>query len=125
MSKTAVITGATSGIGAAYARRLAKDGHDLVITGRRKEIIQQLADELTKQYNVKIKVILADLSLDNDIQKVVEAIKSLENLDILINNAGYNDVPEFFDKTDLAVHEVMMKVLMTAPVRLTYAALPG
>ena len=87
MSKTAVITGATSGIGAAYARRLAKDGYDLVITGRRKEIIQKLADELTKQYSIKVEVIIAELSNDNDFQKLVDVVKTKEDIEILINNA--------------------------------------
>ena len=73
MSKTAVITGATSGIGEAYAKRLAADGYDLIITGRRKEIIDKVAEEITKEYNVEVKVIIAELSDDADIQKVAPA----------------------------------------------------
>ena len=125
MSKTAVITGATSGIGASYAKRLASQGYDLFLTGRRQEIIQKLADDLTKQFNIKANVILAELSDDNDIQRVVDAIKSVGNLEILVNNAGYLDSAAFFDEKDLAAHERMMKVFMTVPVRLIYAALPN
>ena len=90
MSRTAVITGATTGIGAAYARRLAVDGYDLIITGRRQDIIQKLAENLVNQHNVKVDVIIAELSDDNDVQKVIDAIKAAENIEILINNAGYS-----------------------------------
>ena len=68
MSKTALITGSTSGIGAAYAKKFASQGYDLIITGRRQEIIQKLADDLTKQFNIGVKVIIAELSDDSDIQ---------------------------------------------------------
>ncbi|MFZ2035994.1 MAG: SDR family NAD(P)-dependent oxidoreductase, partial [Dehalococcoidales bacterium] len=75
MGKTVLITGATSGIGAAYAKKFSSQGYDLILTGRRQAIIQKLADDLTKQYNIEVKVIIAELSDDSDIQKVVDAIK--------------------------------------------------
>jgi short-subunit dehydrogenase len=75
MSKTAPITGATSGIGAAYGKRLASEGYNLILTVRRPEIIQTLADDLTKQFNIRVEVIIAELTDDFDIQKVVNAIK--------------------------------------------------
>jgi short-subunit dehydrogenase len=59
MSKTAVITGATSGMGAEYARRLAAEHYDLIITGRRKEQIEKLAEDLRKQYGVGVNVVIA------------------------------------------------------------------
>ena len=99
MSKTAVITGATSGIGAAYAQRLASDGYDLIIIGRRREIIQKLADDITAQHKVKVKVIIAELSNDSDIQQVIDAIKADGNVAMLINNAGYlGDLKYFISK---------------------------
>jgi hypothetical protein len=125
MSKTALITGSTSGIGAAYAKKFASNGYDLINTGRRQEIIQKLADDLTKQFNIGVKVIIAELSDDSDIQKVVDAIKSSENFEILVNNAGYGGAPIFFTDKDSVEHENMMKVLMTVPLRLAYAALPN
>ncbi|MFZ2036487.1 MAG: SDR family oxidoreductase [Dehalococcoidales bacterium] len=124
MSKTALITGATSGIGAAYAKRLASQGYDLILTGRRQEIIKKLGDDLAKQFNIKVEIIIAELSDDSDIQKVVDAIKIAENLEILINNAGYGFTPMMFDENDLGKQEKMTKVLLTVPMRLIYAALP-
>ena len=124
MSKTAVITGATSGIGAAYAKRLAADGYDLIITGRRKEIVQKLADDLIKQHNVKVKVIIAELSNDSDIQKVIDAMKAAENVDLLINNAGYSGDYEHFIDVKVADCEQVIKVHQIVPIRLISAIVP-
>ena len=124
MGKTVLITGATSGIGAAYAKKFASQGYDLILTGRRQAIIQKLADDLTKQYNIEVNVIIAELSDDSDIQKVVDAIKHAEDLEILVNNAGYGGVPVLFAEKDPLEREKIMKVLMIVPLRLTYAALP-
>ena len=126
MGKTAVITGATSGIGAAYARRLAKDGYDLVITGRRKEIIQKLAGDLAKQYGIKVDVIIAELAEDADVQKVIDAIKSNPDVEMLINNAGYySGRMECLTDTDLTECEKMIKILTIVPLRLAYTVIPA
>jgi short-subunit dehydrogenase len=125
MNKTALITGATSGIGAAYAKRLASQGYDLILTGRRQEIIQKLADYLTKEFNVSTKIIIAELSDDFDIQKVIDAIKNTGDLEMLINNAGYTGPFILFAENSLLEIEKMTKVLVTAPMRLIYTAIPG
>ena len=124
MSRTAVITGATSGIGAVYARRLAVDGYDLVITGRRREIIQNLANNLVNQHNIKVDVIIAELSDDDDIQKVIDAIKAAENIDILINNAGYSGPFKEYIEVELQEYEQMIKVHQIVPMRLISAVVP-
>ncbi len=89
MNKITLITGATSGIGYACAQRFASEGHNLIITGRRKERLNNLSSELKEKYGVNV------LSLNFDIReqkKVVEAIASLpddwKKIDILVNNAG-------------------------------------
>ena len=96
MTKTAVITGATSGIGAAYAKRLAADGYDLILTGRRQEIIQKLAAELTDKHKIKVKVLIVELSDDNDIQKVIDTITSTDDVEVLINSAGFSPDEKHF-----------------------------
>jgi short-subunit dehydrogenase len=124
MSKTAVITGATSGIGAAYAKRLAAEGYDLILTGRRQEIIQNLADDLTGQYDVNVNVIIAELSDDDDIQKLIDAIKTSENIEILINNAGHSGYFKEFLEVDPSHYEQMIKVHQTVPIRLISIVAP-
>ncbi len=124
MSKTAVITGATTGIGAEYARRLAADGYDLIITGRRKDIIQKLADNLVNQHNLKVDVIIAEFSDDDDVQKVIDAIKAVENVEILINNAGYSGYMKDFLEVDLKHYEQMIKVHQIVPMRLISVVAP-
>ena len=124
MTKTAVITGATSGIGAAFAKRLAADGYDLILTGRRHEIIQKLADELTDKHKIKVMVILAELSDDNDIQKVIDAINSADNVEVLINNAGFSPDEKHFMGMEFRDVERMIKVHQIVPVRLAYVVVP-
>jgi uncharacterized protein len=125
VNKTAIITGATSGIGAAYTRRLAKDGYDLVITGRKKEIIQKLAADLSKQYGRKVEVVIAELSDDNDFQKLADVLKTKPDIEILINNAGYSGYDKHFAESDVAEHEKMIKVHQVVPMRLISLVLPG
>jgi uncharacterized protein len=125
MGKTAVITGATTGIGAAYAKRLAADGFDLIVTGRRREIIQKLADDLVAQHKVEVSVIIAELSDDNDFQKVVDAVKAKEDIEMLINNAGYSGYARHFLDTDISEHEKMVKVHQIVPMRLISIVAPA
>jgi len=117
MTKTAVITGATSGMGAAYAKRLSADGYDLILVGRRKEIIQRLARDLAAQNHVKVQAVIAELSDDDDLQKVISAIKSVNNVEVLINNAGYY-IRRTFDEMDVSDCEKMVRVHELAPMRL-------
>jgi uncharacterized protein len=125
VSKTAVITGATQGIGAVFAKRLAAKGYDLIITGRKKEIIQKLADDLVKQYKVKVEVIIAELSNDADVKKLTDAVKAKDDIEMLINNAGYSGYFKHFEEVDIAEHEKMIKVHNVVPLRLVSLILPG
>ncbi len=96
--KTALVTGASSGIGVEFAKLLAKDNYDLILTARSKETLNAIAEELRRQYSINITVIPHDLSLPGAgielSQKVAE--KGLE-VDILINNAGFGDHGQFVE----------------------------
>ncbi len=120
MSKLALVTGASSGIGRAFAQRLAADGYDLVVTGRRFDRLEELAASLA---NVAVQPLAADLSTDEGVDMVAEVCAS-QPLSMLINNAGvahYMPIAEL--PADRASELVHVKVV--APTMLTRAAVPG
>jgi len=121
MSK-ALVTGATSGIGLAFARTLAQRGHDLVLVARDRERLDRVAAEL-RGYRVHVEVMAADLS-DRAQMADVEDYLRTEPVEILVNNAGFG-VPQRFSGGDLDAEQRMLDVLVTAVMRLTHAALPG
>lgn len=121
--RTALITGATSGIGAAYAKRLAQDGFALILHGRRQERLKALAQELEKAYDIPTEVIVAELSRTEELRKVESRIQELDQLDMLINNAGYWTPGNFWERDPDSI-EALIQVHVIAPVRFTRAALP-
>ncbi|RRH95267.1 SDR family oxidoreductase [Mesorhizobium tamadayense] len=121
---TAVITGASSGIGAVYADRLAGQGYDLVLVARRADRLQELADKLAYAYGRKVKVIAADLANDADLRSVEQAIIADESVTLLVNNAGLGG-QQVVAKADADAAERMIKVNVLALTRLTRAVLPG
>ena len=123
-TKTALITGASSGIGAAFARLLAANGHDLMLVARRQAKLQALAEELVQKHSVRVEVLVADLSKSSEAESIEERIRALPGLDILVNNAGFGTMG-FFSEVGLAKHLDMIGVHVIASVRLTHAALPG
>ncbi len=123
-NKIAFITGATSGIGATFAKVLASQKYDLVITGRREEKIQAFAAELRSKNNIKVEVIIAELANVKDIDMLVEKITNIKNLEILINNAGFAKKGSRFYEENITVYEDMLKVHALATIKLTQAALP-
>jgi len=89
MNNITLITGATSGIGRACAARFAREGHNLIITGRRKERLDKLADELQNNHNIKVLVLNFDIRNPKEVEKAVSSLsEEWKNIDILINNAG-------------------------------------
>ena len=120
-----LVTGASAGIGAAFARDLAARGHDLVLTARRVERLEALADELRAKHKTTVTVLPADLAAPDAVQRLCDTLaeRGLE-VDWLINNAGYG-VTGTFDASDWPVHEAFLRVLMTAPTELTWRLLPG
>lgn len=121
-NRTAVVTGATSGIGAAYARRFASQGCSLIITGRRKEKIEALAGNIREEYHVDVDVILAELSEKDGIHKVIEAMRG-KQVEILVNNAGFGANSLFYE-CDLDIAEMLANVNVIAPMELIRAVLP-
>ncbi len=122
MAKTLVaITGASSGIGAAFARRLAAE-HNLLLIARRRDKLQALADELSKTSNCRAEIMVADLALQSDTEKVAERLASDPQLILLINNAGFGTKGRFWE-APLEIQEQMHKLHVLATVRLTHAAL--
>jgi short-subunit dehydrogenase len=123
--RTALITGASAGIGAAFARRLAKDGHGLVLVARDALRLQALADELTKQYGVPAEILPADLATDVGIAAVEERLgEAARPVDLLVNNAGFGFKKGFLD-VPVEDELTMLKVHIEAVMRLTRAAVPG
>ena len=121
-NKTAVITGATSGIGAAYAEAFARRGYDLILTGRRKEKIEAQAEKIRSACSVGVEVVLAELSEETGIQMVLDAMQGKE-IDVLINNAGFGVAARYQD-SDLKVMEQLAKVNVLAPMELIRSVLP-
>jgi short-subunit dehydrogenase len=119
----ALITGASSGLGSAFASQLAAQGYDLILVARRREALASLAARLTGENTITAEVLSADLSTESGIHKVEERIRALEHLDLLINNAGFGLTGEFA-RQPLERSTGMLQVHCTTPVRLACAALP-
>src|SRR5262249_25308602 len=121
----ALITGASSGIGAEFARQLAARGMHLVLSARREELLKQLAAELHQAHGAKTEIILADLSKPEAPQRLIEEIgRRGLTIELLVNNAGFGQVSEI-EKTDLARILEMVQVNIAALTDLTYRMLPG
>jgi uncharacterized protein len=122
-SKTALITGASSGIGAVYADRLAARGHDLVLVARRADRLEALKIRLETQYPVAVRTIAADLTAEADIAKIEQVLRE-DSIDLLVNNAGMGPSASTTDMSD-ADAAATLALNVTALMRLTRAALPG
>jgi uncharacterized protein len=121
--KVAVVTGSTSGIGKAFATEFAERGYDLILTGRRKEIIEQVARNLRSAYRANVQVIIADFVNEKDLDEMISVIKSLERIDVLVNNAGFGHKYAYKDESTKNMRD-MITVHDMATVQLTRAVLP-
>jgi short-subunit dehydrogenase len=118
--RTALITGASSGIGQAFARRLGAEGYNLVVVGRRRDRLEELVAELS---SVEVRVVVADLGTDAGVEAIAE-ICALEELSMLINNAGVAHYMPFSELPASKASE-LLHVKVVAPTMLARAAAPG
>jgi len=121
--KIAVVTGASSGIGAAFARQLAARKVNLLLVARRKHRLESLAAGLHSEFGVKAEIMAADLSNPHDVADLENRVSQLENLDMLINNAGFGLIGAFADVPIMDTLS-LIQVQVLASVRLCRAALP-
>jgi short-subunit dehydrogenase len=119
---TALITGASSGIGLEMARLMAADKVDLVLVARSEDKLQTLADELKSKHEVAVAVIACDMATPNAAQTIVEALAG-KPIDYLVNNAGFGDFGAFAERDWNKLNE-MVQLNITALTQLTHLLLP-
>ncbi|AKF07694.1 Short-chain dehydrogenase [Sandaracinus amylolyticus] len=121
---TALITGASTGIGAIYADRLARRGYDLVLVARRRELLDALAAQIVAETGRSVRTIAADLTDERDLARVEDEVRASTTLTMLVNNAGVAAVSSIVDADPRAMSEIVT-LNVGALVRLTHAAAPG
>jgi short-subunit dehydrogenase len=121
---TALVTGASAGIGREFCRQLAARGHDLIVVARDEARLRALAAELGELHGVAVEVMGADLARDADVDRVVARISQVDSLVLLVNNAGFGTTGSVAAAPP-GPQEAMLRVHVLAPMRLTRAALPG
>jgi short-subunit dehydrogenase len=121
---TALITGASTGIGAVYADRLAKRGYDLILIARNRKLLNELATSLSTATGRKVEALPADLTNKADLRKIEERLKTDSSITTLVNNAGFGGVSALLD-SNVDEMENMIELNITALLRLTKAILPG
>jgi short-subunit dehydrogenase len=120
----ALITGASSGLGEAFAERLAADGHDLIVVARREDRLRALADRLRDRHGAATQVLVADLTAPGDLRRVEAQIAAGPALDLLVNNAGFGGYRPFL-QLDPDRAEELIRLQVLAVTRLARAALPA
>src|SRR5262245_2703356 len=121
---TALITGASTGIGAVYADRLAKRGYDLILVARNEARLQALSARLTEETGRSVIPLQADLSAKADLAKVESRLRDDQAITMLVNNAGAASVAPLLN-ADVEKMEDMIALNVIALTRLTYAAAPA
>ncbi|MFJ9151648.1 SDR family NAD(P)-dependent oxidoreductase [Streptomyces sp. NPDC102270] len=123
-NKTAVVTGASAGLGAAYAQRLADRGYDLILVARNTARLETLASDIRSRTGRAVDIVTADLTDAAEISVVEERLRTDESIEILINNAG-GAVFAPLATSDAAASEALINLNVISLTRLTTAVLPG
>lgn len=121
---TAVVTGASSGIGKVYAQRLAARGHDVLLVARRADRLQALAEAIGREHGVRAEVLAADLADPADLARVARRLEEDASVTMLVNNAG-TAIDRRIAEADVASLESLNAINVDALVRLSRAVLPG
>lgn len=121
--RTALITGATAGIGFEFADELASRGIDLVLVARDKARLDTISRELTDRYQVAVEILPADLAIREQLDLVANRA-SQQDIELVVNNAGFGLNESFFED-DVESEQYLLDVLVTAVMRITHAAMPG
>lgn len=122
---TALITGASSGLGAEFARQLAARGADLVLVARDRRALQSFAVELREHFAVRVDLIFADLTVPRQLAAVERRVASVEQpIEVLVNNAGFG-LPLTFERNEIDDEVTHLRLHVEAPMRIMHAALPS
>jgi short-subunit dehydrogenase len=123
MTRRALVTGATSGIGNSFARTLAAHGHDLVVVARTTDRLEEVAAQLRAKHHVGVEVLAADLSTTEGMDRVASRLTATaQPVDLLVNNAGAS-LAGWFGTTDIADEDAQLDLLVRAPMHLMDAAI--
>jgi short-subunit dehydrogenase len=120
---TALITGASTGIGAIYAERLAHKGYDLIVVARNRDKLNELANRITSDTGRNVEVLQADLNNKSELLAIEDKLKSDASITLLVNNAGVGTHTSLME-SDINKMEDMIALNVTALTRLTYAVVP-
>ncbi|AQV96706.1 SDR family oxidoreductase [Cupriavidus necator] len=123
-SGTALITGASSGIGAIYAERLARRGHDLILVARNRARLEALARRISDDTGRSVEIVTADLGQAPDVRRIEEILRTDASITTLVNNAGFGGAAPLLE-SDVDRMQAMIELNVTALTRLTYAAAPA
>lgn len=120
----AVVTGASSGIGAEFAKALARSGYSVLLVARRRDRLEALAERIETECQAEAEILVCDLATDEGCRVLEQRLQNDASLAMLVNNAGFGSLGCFFD---IPIHgqDQMHRLHVLAPMRLTHAALPG
>ena len=119
---TAIVTGASSGIGKVYAERLAARGHDLVLVARRRDRLEQIADDLQARFSIRARPLVADLSTGTGVDAVTDLLATDPSVSLIVNNAGFSALRPLTQTPEYTVSR-MIALNVTALTALSKAAL--